>query len=362
MDPLVIGHIVTTLFPSTNDGVFFFDSRPRLVTIPQVTVNEINAAMKRMKNNKAPGTDSIPSVAVIAAIKVDPNIFVSLFTKCLEEGLFPSPWKKQDLILLLKPGKEPQNPTSYRPICLLDELGKTLESVMVNCLHESLERHGGLSERQFGFRRCSVLGPALWNAMYDGVLEVIVPDDADDLAIVVVAKTIEKIMVRCSAAVEKVTSWLCENGLQLAVQKTEAVLLSTRRKREVFSFSSGGFEITSKSSLRCLGNFIDTRTTFRGHLRAVNEKAAKVTVALSRLMTNTSGIPPTKRKLLARLTSSVILYAGSIWVFAMRMSLYAAGAKSTYRLSALRVISAFRTVSDDAACVIAGMPPLDLLA
>ena len=32
-----------------------------------------------------------------------------------------------------------------------------------------------------------------------------------------------------------------------------------------------------------------------------------------------------------------------------------------YRLSALRVVSAYRTVSDEAACVIAGMIPIDIL-
>jgi len=57
-----------------------------------------------------------------------------------------------------------------------------------------------------------------------------------------------------------------------------------------------------------------------------------------------------------------ILYAPPVWAPAMAVTAYSRSCKAAYRTCALRVLSAFRTVSDDAALVLAGMVPLDLLA
>lgn len=49
-------------------------------------------------------------------------------TKCLTEGVFPSGWKIQKLLLL--PGKPPAEPLSFRPICIIDGTGKLLEKLV----------------------------------------------------------------------------------------------------------------------------------------------------------------------------------------------------------------------------------------
>lgn len=59
---------------------------------------------------------------------------------------------------------------------------------------------------------------------------------------------------------------------------------------------------------------------------------------------------------------ATMLYGAQIWAKATETRSYRRGLESTYRLGALRVCCGFRTVSDDAALVIAGMIPIDLLA
>ena len=49
-----------------------------------------------MNHNEATGPDGIPNVAVKAAIKSEPDLYV--------KGIFPKSWKSQNLILLLKLG------------------------------------------------------------------------------------------------------------------------------------------------------------------------------------------------------------------------------------------------------------------
>lgn len=60
--------------------------------------------------------------------------------------------------------------------------------------------------------------------------------------------------------------------------------------------------------------------------------------------------------------TSVLTYGIAIWADALQLQDARRKVASVYRLSALRVASAFRTVSEDAVCVIAGMLPPEILA
>ena len=102
-----------------------------------------------MKADKAPGPDGIPNVALKVAIQEYPDMFRKTLQKCV----FPDIWKRQQLILLPKPGKPPGVPSSYRTICLLDTLGKLLERVINNRLTTYSEGEGGLANTQYGFRK-----------------------------------------------------------------------------------------------------------------------------------------------------------------------------------------------------------------
>ena len=76
-------------------------------------------------------------------------MFRNTMQKCLDNCVFPDIWKQQQLILLPKPGK----PSLYRPICLLNTLGKLLERVINSRLLEYVEGEGGLADTQYGFQK-----------------------------------------------------------------------------------------------------------------------------------------------------------------------------------------------------------------
>lgn len=81
-----------------------------------------------------------------------------IFNICLVDGIFPKIWKKANLVLIPKPTKagmpEPEIP-KVRPICLLDEMGKAFERILVMRIQRWQEEHPerGLAENQFGFRK-----------------------------------------------------------------------------------------------------------------------------------------------------------------------------------------------------------------
>ncbi|XP_062120886.1 uncharacterized protein LOC133835041 [Drosophila sulfurigaster albostrigata] len=172
-----------------------------------------------------------------------------------------------------------------------------------------------------GVPQGSVLGPLLWNAMYDGILRLDLPTGAnligfaDDIALLVVAKELEVAESNCNRAIDCIGTWLLSVGLELAPHKTEAVLISSRNKVETAVVKVGAAHITSKRTLKYLGVTIDSMLSFREHLQEVGHAVIK--------------------------------------------SSHIGGLASTFRLSAIRVISGFRTVSDEAAHVIAGIPPFE---
>ncbi|XP_037961103.1 uncharacterized protein LOC119690174 [Teleopsis dalmanni] len=83
---------------------------------------------------------------------------------------------------------------------------------------------------------------------------------------------------------------------------------------------------------------------------------------LSRILPNIGGPGHDKRLLLSRVVSSIMLYASPIWAKSLSIAENRKKITKTYRISALRTISAFCTVSDEAAFVIAGVVPIDILA
>nr|XP_041633334.1 uncharacterized protein LOC121503182 [Drosophila kikkawai] len=107
-----------------------------------------------------------------------------------------------------------------------------------------------------------------------------------------------------------------------------------------------------------LGVFLDTRLCYREHLEYIHGKASETSRALSRILLNTRGPKQCKRKLLTSVVTSQLLYAAPIWAEAAKVKSYVRGAEDINRLCALRVACGFRTVSDEAARVAAGLVPL----
>lgn len=462
--PIVLHKIVSTLFPQHSPR-----SGPRVVLnvneeIPMVTVEEILDMICKIGDTKASGPDEIPNKAIKAALKSSPSMIAELMQACLEEGTFPRRWKMQRLVLIPKPGKLPGEPSSYRPICLLDTMGKILERVVQLRLQVVAEGENGLSNHQYGFRKAlstldaiwtvvsiiidaiqgkrwkggtkkyglvvtldvknafntanwgnvmkalgkmnvpsyllrlldsyfddrileydsedgpkyynvtagvpqgSVLGPVLWNIMYNDVLNLRLPDGAtvvgfaDDIAVVVTAKHIDEVECIANEAVLEIRKWLYSVGLELAEHKTEAVLISSRKKIEKASIRVGNEVIQSKEAIKYLGIMLDHRLNFKSHVKYACAKASVAHSALANMLPNIGGPRSSRRLLLASVVKSITLYGSPIWAKALETVENQNQLNSVQRLSALRVISAYRTTSGEAALVIAGMMPFTILA
>ncbi|GBN36250.1 RNA-directed DNA polymerase from mobile element jockey [Araneus ventricosus] len=68
-------------------------------------------------------------------------------------GHIPTKWKTATIIPILKPGKDPTDPVSYRPISLLPSISKIAEHIILSRLNDFLEENNILIPDQFGFRK-----------------------------------------------------------------------------------------------------------------------------------------------------------------------------------------------------------------
>lgn len=220
-----------------------------------------------------------------------------------------------------------------------------------------------------GVPQGSVIGPILWNVFYDGLMELEVPDDAhivafaDDVAVVTIGHNKELLEEVTNASLNMVNQWMSDNGLQVAPQKSEAVILTRKWAYADPEIIYGGHPIDVGRSIKYLGVLLDTRMSFKEHLSKVSASAKRSAVALGRLMPNVGGPSQVKRRLLMSVVHSKLLYAAPVWAHsACSTARNRDILTQVQRLAALRVTRCYRTVSDVAALVLAGMPPAHLLA
>nr|XP_023019429.1 uncharacterized protein LOC111508224 [Leptinotarsa decemlineata] len=181
---------------------------------------------------------------------------------------------------------------------------------------------------------------------------------ADDLAIVVKAKKKENLISNGNLAIEKIVDWMTLNGLDTAPQKTEN---RGPRKREDIKFQIQDTTITPRKYVKYLGVWLDDKYLWNEHVRRTCAKADRQTAALTKLLPNIRGPKTQKRRLLYGVVQSILLYAAPIWERVTAVDKYKNMLLATQRNMLLRVASAYRTVSQQAICVITSIPPVDIL-
>jgi hypothetical protein len=185
---------------------------------------------------------------------------------------------------------------------------------------------------------------------------------ADDIAVVLQVKDLDEGQRLLDLAMRRVLLWMGNHGLSLATEKTEIVLLTRQRIHPFVRFNVDTEVIETKRDVKYLGIRLDVRLTFWHQIISAVEKAEKVMTNLSRLMSNVGGPVSSRRRVLLSVVQSVLLYGCEVWAEALRKGLYRAKVMAVQRRCALRITSSYRTVSEPAVLVIAGVIPLDLLA
>ncbi|PNS13755.1 hypothetical protein CAC42_3248 [Sphaceloma murrayae] len=96
-----------------------------------VSEEEVMKVLKESTPDKAPGPDGIPNRTLRDCSDVLPPLLAPFFQDCLRLSHHPSPFRHSNTAVLRKPQKPSYNvPKAYRPIALLNTLGKALEKIV----------------------------------------------------------------------------------------------------------------------------------------------------------------------------------------------------------------------------------------
>lgn len=124
-------------------------------------VNPIEAGRVKRKGARstAPGMDGITT----KMWRRSPNMIekvAGIYTKCMKTGEFPVQWKRARLVLIPKGKVKDQEIPKARPICLINDIGKGLERIIVGRIEKWMEevattgfRVSVVGDNQYGFRK-----------------------------------------------------------------------------------------------------------------------------------------------------------------------------------------------------------------
>jgi ribonuclease HI len=136
---------------------------PDPVSMPaELTQEEVSRVIRKSKKDNAPGPDGIPN-RILQLLACDQlALLARLFNACYKQGIHPTAFKGATTVMLRKHRREDySDPTAYRPIALLNTLGKTLEAIVAERLRSAAETHALLPNTQMGARRMRSTDTAL---------------------------------------------------------------------------------------------------------------------------------------------------------------------------------------------------------
>ena len=136
---------VSQLAPRTQINVINAGSEE----IPEISTEEIRAALKKMKNGKCPGEDRITAEMLKHGGNALEKALQILLNKCLHESKIPEKWYNSEVVILFKKG-DMTNIENYRPISLLSVLYKLFTKILTNRLNNKFDFYQPVE--QAGFR------------------------------------------------------------------------------------------------------------------------------------------------------------------------------------------------------------------
>ena len=133
-----------------------------------ISIDETKLSLKRMKANKAAGTDGIPSEFYKYTGDILDHPLTALFNHVLNTGLYPDTWC-EGLINPLHKRESPTLPDNYRKITITPAIGKLFDGILNNRLQFAKECLSMGDPFQNGFKpnSCAIDNIFLLNGIID---------------------------------------------------------------------------------------------------------------------------------------------------------------------------------------------------
>lgn len=118
----------------------------------RILTDELTNVIDRLKPFKAPGNESIQNILIKNLPPAGIELLLKIFNLCLKWSNWPADFKQAKVIRIPKAGKEKNRVENYRPISLLNTIGKLLEKIVLARIVEFSDLNYIIQPEQFDFR------------------------------------------------------------------------------------------------------------------------------------------------------------------------------------------------------------------
>ena len=119
----------------------------------EISLEQLRGIVRKMKTSNASGPDSISSRVIKDCLPIIEDCLLHLANLSLGTGNFPACLKVAKVIPMLKPGKDPMDQASFRPISNLSTVGKIIEKNGFMQIMKHINGLGLINKRQHGGRK-----------------------------------------------------------------------------------------------------------------------------------------------------------------------------------------------------------------
>ena len=105
----------------------------------EITEEEVQMALKRMKKGRVPGIDEACTEMIIAAGEVGVSWTKRLLNVCTREGSILEDWRTGLIVPIWKQKENVQDPRKYRCMMLLNHVMKVLERILDGRIRKGVE-------------------------------------------------------------------------------------------------------------------------------------------------------------------------------------------------------------------------------
>ncbi|KAF7184036.1 hypothetical protein CNMCM7691_004595 [Aspergillus felis] len=365
---------------------------------PPITELEIEQALKAAKSSTAPGEDSLTTLVWKHLWKFLNRFITGIFTVSVKLVYHPKRWRRAKIVVLCKPGKPDYlNPGAYRPISLLNTLGKLLEAVVARRLSYLTEKHSLLPDTQFGGRpgrtteqallvlssaidRACFMSDRFANIGFDDFCTKIAPLDnaglaqgsplspilftffnselvdqavtphggvsafIDDYFRWRVGPSAEDNLAKIqSKDIPRIEAWARQTGSYFAAEKTELIYLTRKWSQHLQGQVVMNGEIIKPSpTAKLLGVVFDQELRWKEHVQQAIKCATKVSITLAGLQHLR---PEQMQQIYQACVTPVVDYSSTVWHDPLQDKTHLHHLNSVQRVSLIRILSAFRTVA-----------------